>query len=96
MTPVPEMVERVARAMWEVDSALNWEDEMADYIMMARAAIEAMREPTQLMAEAGMKERRKANQITTADSLPYRVYCAHIDAALEPTKDATTARADET
>lgn len=50
-----EMVERVAKAIIEsegvcLEDAKNWEKEM--YYGMARAAIEAMRQPTQAMHEA--------------------------------------------
>lgn len=43
-----EMVDRVARALAEVDGAT------ADYFDLARAAIEAMREPTDAMVQAAM------------------------------------------
>lgn len=54
-----EMVERVARAIWEAEPVEHcgrvFEDlfdfEKTDYYQMARAAIAAMREPTKPMVE---------------------------------------------
>ncbi len=55
-----EMIERIARAMWEaredieaVDSPnrCTFEADNPEIIAMARAAIEAMREPTEAMIE---------------------------------------------
>lgn len=51
-----EMIERVARALWAdryPDDEWTAEDER-DYLGHARAAIEAMREPTKDMQRAGM------------------------------------------
>ena len=60
-----EMVERVARAIAAANRANDWDkiDEndvcdrgyllRRDYLALARAAIEAMREPTEQMIEAG-------------------------------------------
>lgn len=54
MSDTPEMVERVARAIWFEDAP---EDEFDDvklvYTEIARAAIKAMREPTKAMLDAG-------------------------------------------
>ena len=49
------MVERVARAMQSVDDSMNNRMELTDAeaAQLARAAIEAMREPTKEMVEAG-------------------------------------------
>ncbi len=61
-TPVPEMVERVAKAMAaefqnpEKDDIYDWETQQLhaeDLVECARAAIEAMREPTKDMSIAG-------------------------------------------
>jgi len=47
------MIERVARAIYEDISA--GADDMESCIIAARAAIEAMREPTDSMVKAGIK-----------------------------------------
>lgn len=50
-----EMVERVAKAMWEKTYTSPWRSKAAgddltqEYLDMARAAIEALREPTEAM-----------------------------------------------
>lgn len=66
-----EMVERVARAIWEIGASDDISE--CDAAMYASAAIEAMREPTQEMVDAA---------IANADGviLPWD---AMIDAALE-------------
>lgn len=82
-------VVQVAQAMWLADGLKHadgstieesWNDSTkhhADYLRRARAAIAAMREPTEAMATA-------AEAFLTAD---YRVtYTAMIDAALEEGK----------
>jgi hypothetical protein len=49
-----EMIERVARAMCQLitEPGLAPEKHMATYMVLARTAIEAMREPTSAMVEA--------------------------------------------
>ncbi len=88
MTAAPEMVERVARVMWEVDSGLNWEAEMADYIMMARAAIEAMRESTEAMLAAVCDPHA---EVYLSEQTVKVLWDELLNTALEPTKDAATA-----
>ena len=63
MTPPSEMVERVARAIWDARESsfparlrVRFEDRLTSEVFdMARAAIEAMREPTEAMMVAGGK-----------------------------------------
>lgn len=73
-----EMVERVARAMFEADRGGSWDDvrenSKAMWRSFARAAIEAMREPTEAMINVGW---RSMND----ERLPWEVM---IDAALKP------------
>lgn len=52
MTPVPEMVERVARALYATRSYGDRDEGWADHVEAALAAIEAMREPTEAMVAA--------------------------------------------
>lgn len=80
-----EMIERVARAIGAADpeqcGQINdsemgdyfWEKYRHLYMPMARAAIEAMREPTRTMHEAGLK--------TTG--MPSNTFRDMIDAALK-------------
>jgi hypothetical protein len=69
-----EMVEQVAKGMAR-QRGVPWLEHWRDLIPDARAAIEAMREPTEAM-DAAMQE--------AADYAPYsdRVWRAGIDAAL--------------
>ena len=78
-----EMVEKVARAMAEKSKArqpgmhtLNSlpMDGKEDFLEMARAAIEAMREPTEAMEDAAF---------SSTLTIPKRGYQAMIDAALK-------------
>lgn len=77
-----EMVERVARALYAVNTggAASWEDEAPEFQQwvceQARAAIAAMREPTEAMVEEGASEIRAAGG-------PEFVWRAMIDAALK-------------
>jgi len=52
-----EMIERVAKAIFAIDfptGKLLWEKAQQDiYLKIAKAAIEAMKEPTQAMFDAG-------------------------------------------
>jgi len=84
-----DMIERVAVAMAENDSgpmdsalfAIHWREFGEGYIDSARAAIAAMREPTEKMIDAGSKEQRNIL------SKPIEgIWTAMIDAALEETK----------
>lgn len=86
-----DIIERVARAICQANqvepdsdsqtdgNACQWEDYAED----ARAAIAAMREPTDAMIEVG---EMKANDLTQPDWSPIdiasRTYTAMIDAAL--------------
>lgn len=93
------MLERVARALWDMkEKATNppnvsWRnalpEERAFMLKAARAAIEAMREPTPKMAEAGqavilaawINNSDLADEQSIADE--HDVLAAMIDAALE-------------
>lgn len=82
-----EMIERVAREIAKADATVNgqfddtemgdifWDEWKHLYIPMPRAAIEAMREPTRAMHEAGL---------TTA-GMPSNTFRDMIDAALKET-----------
>jgi hypothetical protein len=70
------MVERVARALCR-ESEIYPEDQWERLADWARAALEAMREPTIDMTEAGYEAYRKADQPALSTS-----YKAMIDAAL--------------
>ena len=48
-----DMVERVARAIYAVDGGKGWHLHEKFYVASARAAIEAMREPTEAMVASG-------------------------------------------
>ncbi len=85
-----EMVERVAEAMWLEDTQdVKWEFAQRNYApgyrVRARAAIAAMREPTEAMVRAGDLAQTEARgpklgaQVAMASSVPWR---AMIDAAL--------------
>lgn len=59
------MIERVAKAIYEADvspARVRWENRIPDghidntFMAMAVAAIEALREPTEAMSEAGFHE----------------------------------------
>lgn len=84
-----EMVERVARALWGVsdfnEKSWPWEEcgssQKAGYRLHARAAIEAMREPTDAMFDAGEKAATTYSarwMMSIADD----VWTAMVDAAL--------------
>ncbi len=55
-TKIPEMVERVAGALFEAARGIKWEyaddANRGGFLTEAQAAIAAMREPTEAMAEA--------------------------------------------
>jgi hypothetical protein len=89
MADNPEMIERVARAIWSADRNVGgygweWLDESwrAGYYAQARSAIEAMREPTEEMIERGDDHAKGwfASISVTYDS--EEVWHAMIDAAL--------------
>jgi hypothetical protein len=72
------MIERVARALSEAGAASDWDHAAA----AARAAIEAMREPTEAMVDAASA----AAQKPTGWHMVYRnIYRAMIDTALKDT-----------
>jgi hypothetical protein len=84
-----DMVERVARAIHRIEGEKpntspfpDYSDDWRDYTPQARAAIEAMRVPTDEMVKAGEEG------INSLPALPghYAEYCwpAMIDAALSP------------
>jgi hypothetical protein len=76
-----EMVERVARVMFEVDRGGSWDDvrenSKAMWRSFARSAIGAMREPTEAMQEAGW-----ATSDRDYGLKPSEVWSAMIKAAL--------------
>lgn len=47
------MIEKVARAMCEADNGAGYDARWDFYIPMAKAAIHAMRDPTEAMLDAG-------------------------------------------
>lgn len=79
-----EMIERVARAMRDADyrHGVLWEE----YKPLARAAIKAMREPTEAMVEAGINalcDCEAPVPISGRREVVTAIYRAKIDAALE-------------
>jgi len=52
---VSEMIERVAKAIYEADGAKGWHLHSAFYLKAARMAIEAMRDPTDGMIGAATR-----------------------------------------
>lgn len=100
------MIERVAKAIYEADdpwsSAFEWpvmgsERQSADeYRRIAKAAIEAMREPTETMLDAGYVSQLPDNwpnpwpadgngaELTSEYVRAHTAYRAMIDAALAP------------
>lgn len=96
-----EMIERVARAMHDLCQAqtptqgATWENsypEARDQLrQLARAAVEAMREPTEAMKEAGIS--RAVDLIeafTSTDYVADETWAAVIDAALTPMPDTAS------
>ncbi len=81
MTDVPEMVERVARALDEAQPRYEPRHDLVDLRVMARAAIEAMREPTEAMKSADLGNGHTCAGYLDMYSAP-TVYRAMIDAAL--------------
>lgn len=85
---MPEMVERVARAVMEADDRASAEAEgaangyppaISDWaVFVARAAIAAMREPTEAMRLAG----EQVGDYPWDGSKPNRIFTAMIDAAI--------------
>jgi hypothetical protein len=86
-----EMIERVARAIYAVSEAdIDWTEEtyQAKNIVReeARAAIEAMREPTNAMVKAHKGARYRANgQMASRTEAIREGHRAAIDAALSTT-----------
>ncbi len=84
------MIERVAKAIAKQhqDAAEPYPDDlMPEYRAMARAALEAMREPTDEMIEAVNRKERQMLQGPAGARLHYSVaFRAMIDAALETGK----------
>ncbi|WP_028752724.1 hypothetical protein [Rhizobium leucaenae] len=74
------MMEKVARAM----AALDWGDVDKDdsYFRYARAAIEAMREPTEAM-KAALGDARKYGTESNGEIFPRKLMSELIDAALK-------------
>jgi hypothetical protein len=75
-----EMVERVAKAIAKCAPAIDQRAPYAKIMMLeaAKAAIKAMREPTEAMIEAGQE-----GELGRAESVEM-IYTAMIDAALAP------------
>lgn len=75
------MIERVARAMWNTTEVTSWDGAPGSIRRMflngARAAIKAMREPTDAMVDAGLSRDDGADPTNAAG-----VFTAMIDAAL--------------
>jgi hypothetical protein len=85
-----DMVERVARGMYEAEPDAHrfpdWDKLTADdelrrrFLRQARAAIEAMREPTEAMLRSGTDHDAEGG----GTGNPLAIYTAMIDAALSP------------
>jgi len=71
-----DMIERAARALWEMGDAGVWED----WIPEVRAVLAAIREPSEAMIAAG--EQAPCHDDKGDESTP--VWQAMIDAALNP------------
>lgn len=88
-----EVVERVARALFEADCQIGdtpivkWElapeYEREEYRHLARAALEALREPTEGMVEAGADAADASGWAVDAISGAKTAYRAMIDEALK-------------
>lgn len=74
------MLERVARAIYENVSA--GADDMESCIIAARAAIEAMRVPTEAMVDAGEGQVAELRNETSTSYTAAETYRAMIDTAL--------------
>jgi hypothetical protein len=87
-----EMIERVARAIYEDAWGIEWPPEPAgeadEYRRGARAAIEAMREPTEAMLSAAGTRRPRGDEVMGPDH-PWALWDAMIDAALKETVPIT-------
>lgn len=87
------MVEKVARAMVAADSGpagsalfeVHLREFGDGYRSAARAAIEAMREPTAVMAEAGLTVFSELDGACSSEFVLNEVHKAMIDAALKET-----------
>lgn len=88
-----EMIERVAKAIYEADdvwcAAFPWPsmgsmDQSPDnYRRIARAAVEAMREPTEEMLAAGSRSRTASDRFDNGDDTLAPEFTAMIDEALK-------------
>lgn len=72
-----EMIERVARAICETTSGTGDDHQWEMFVDEARAAIEAMREPTPQMVDSGM-----ACEAGTFEEDIQRIFKTMIDTAL--------------
>jgi CTP synthase (UTP-ammonia lyase) len=81
-----EMIERVARAMCQLitEPGLAPEKHMATYMVLARTAIEAMREPTHDMLVAGATAQARHDHRYEIDNAE-EIFSDMIDAALATT-----------
>lgn len=80
------MIERVAEAIYEADVGKGWHLHSEFYLKAARAAIEALREPTEEMAVTGGSACKYVdddgeNGVNRANA--YECYKAMIDEALK-------------
>ncbi len=91
------MIERVARAIWNTKPGAKlhpWErlgTVREDYLAESRAAIEAMRTPTEAMVKEGLEEGRweislgvGGEHAVMFESAPRTMWEAMIDRALKP------------
>lgn len=78
------MIERVARALAECDGLTICSDasyRMSSYGIRAKAAIKAMREPTEEMVDAGIWKDDELEWLPQYRAMP-QIFTAMIDAAL--------------
>lgn len=87
-----DMIERVARLLWAAfarDGTYDEDrhDDVPFYLATARAAIEAMREPSEGVRQAGEEALAKAedddSEVGLHETIPQTVFKAMIDAALQ-------------
>ena len=89
-----EMIERVARALFsqEVESGFRWEDQTDDFkrywLASARAAIEAMRVPTEQMYAAGVASGDWGPGATTLEDNARGIHDASPDTCWQAMTDA--------
>lgn len=83
------MIEKVARAMFKADFPdSEWRPTEDGYMRMARAAIEAMREPTNIMCLAALRFEDEDGDGKVDWPMAQKTWRAMIDAALNEKGDA--------